>query len=150
LNEAPGHGLREILKETSATSYLESDADEQLLMGISFLQSVKLFALRFKTAESSLDSAPKTIKIFSDTLSLGFDEAASQPASQEFTLTKDQASGKELVMLRFVKFQKINAISIFVVDNQEGGDVTRLDRLDIYGRPEIATAAMTGLRQEEE
>lgn len=130
---------------TSAT-YLESDADEQLIMGIAFLQTVKLFALRFTTAEAEIEKAPKTIKVFSDALALGFDEAASQPAAQEFTLTKDQALGKELVQLRFVKFQKVTSITIFVSDNQGGEDVTRIDKLDIYGSPETTTASMSNLR----
>jgi len=150
LNEATSHGIKSIIPTASSGGYLESDADEQLLLGIAFQQSVKVFALRFTTAESELAKAPKTVKIFSDSLSIGFDEATSQTPAQEFELSKEQALGKELVLLRYVKFQKANSISIFVEDNQEGEDVTRIDKLDIYGSLESATAAMTNLRNTEE
>lgn len=113
MNEAPSHGITSILTTTpSANSYLESDADEQLLLGIAFQQSVKVFALRFTTAESELAKAPKTVRIFSDNLTIGFDEASSQTPAQEFELTREQALGKELVLLRYVKFQKTNSISV--------------------------------------
>lgn len=113
LNEAPDHGLREMLASDKA--YLESDADEQLLLNIAFLQATKLFALRFTTAEGSLDNAPKKVRIFADQADIGFDEATSQTPLQEFELTKDQALGKELVMLRYVKFQKTNSVQVILV-----------------------------------
>lgn len=111
LNESFSHGFKDMLK-SSGSAHLESDADEQLLLGVAFLQTVKLFALRFTTKEDELDKAPKTIKIFGDNLTIGFDEATSQPAAQEFQLTKEQALGKELVQLRYVKFQKTNSVSV--------------------------------------
>jgi len=148
LNEAPKHNLKSILTNPPTPgTYLESDADEQLLLGIAFLQSVKMFALCFTTNESGLASAPKTVKLFSDNLQIGFDEASSQTPAQEFELTKEQAAGKELVFLRYVKFQKTNSISIFIADNQEGEGVTRLDKLEIFGSLESATAVMTNLRR---
>lgn len=110
LNEAPDHGLRDMLATEKA--YLESDADEQLLLGIAFLQAVKLFALRFTTAESAIDNAPKKVRIFADQADIGFDEATSQTPLQEFELTKEQALGKEMVLLRYVKFQKTNSLQV--------------------------------------
>ena len=150
LNEATGHGLREVIRPSMAGSYLESDADEQLLLGIAFLQSVKLYALRFTTSGESIASAPKTIRVFPDALTIGFDEASSQTPAQEFQLTKNQASGKELVLLRYVKFQKVNSVSLFVQDNQDGEETTRLDKIEIFGSLESATAAMSHLRNTEE
>lgn len=156
----------------SEKAYLESDADEQLLLSIAFLQAVKLFALRFTTTENDFDKAPKTVRIFADQADIGFDEAASQTPSQEFQLTKEQALGKELVMLRYVKFQKTNSlqvsypvpcacsmvtatgltvtVQIFLVDNQGDEEVTRLEKLEIFGSIEGATAPLTGLRSTDE
>lgn len=110
LNEATGHDLKKMLAEPS--SYLESDADEQLLLNIAFLQAVKLFAIRLTTTESALDNSPKTIKIFADQANLGFDEATSQTPLQEFELSEGQSKGKELVLLRYVKFQKVNSLQV--------------------------------------
>ena len=113
LNESPNHGFRDLLKgDTPADTYLESDADEQLVLNIAFMQMVKVFAVRLTTKEDMLAQAPKNIKIFADTHSLDFDEASSRSATQEVTLTKEQASGKELILLRYVKFQKANSLAV--------------------------------------
>lgn len=46
-----------------------------------------------------------------------------------------------LVNLRFVKFQNVQNIQLFVKDNQSGGDVTQIDHLAIIGSP-ISTTNM--------
>jgi hypothetical protein len=48
-------------------------------------------------------------------------------------------AGEKVVELRYVKFQRVNSLQIFVVDNQEGGEVTRIDSLDIFGQTVEAT-----------
>lgn len=111
LNESSSHSLKDLLS-SSGSDYLESDADEQLLLSLYFLQSVKVFALRFTTKEDELGKAPKTVRIFNDASGLGFDEAAGNDPAMEVVLTKEQASGKELVLTRFVKFQKANSIAV--------------------------------------
>jgi len=150
LNESSTHTLKSLLSSDDKEGYLESDADEQLLLSISFLQNVKLFAFRLTTEEGEVDKAPKTLKVFNDANGIGFDEATSGPAAMEVELTRDQALGKQLVLTRYVKFQKANSVSIFVADNQGGGDVTRIDKLELFGSLETATAAMTNLRNQEE
>lgn len=111
LNEASAHSLKDLLK-SPGSAYLESDADEQLLLSFAFLQTVKVFALRFTTKEDELDKAPKTVRIFNDANGVGFDEASGNEPAMEVTLTKEQATGKELVLTRFVKFQKANSIAV--------------------------------------
>lgn len=121
LNESSSHGLRGILgSQTISGAYLESDADEQLLLGIAFSQSVKVFALRFTTKQDHIGQAPKKVKVFSNMLTIGFDDATSQTPAQEFELTKEQAAGKELVLLRYVKFQKVNSISVWLSSTSDG------------------------------
>ena len=39
------------------------------------------------------------------------------------------------VNLRFVKFQNVQNLTLFVLDNQSGDDVTQLDFLGIIGSP---------------
>lgn len=41
----------------------------------------------------------------------------------------------ELQHLRYVKFQNVKNLQIFIQDNQGGGDVTELKELKIYGTP---------------
>lgn len=47
--------------------------------------------------------------------------------------------GKNLVNLRFVKFQNVQNIQLFIKDNQNGSDKTQLDRLQFIGAPIVTT-----------
>ena len=44
-----------------------------------------------------------------------------------------------MIPLRFVKFQNISNLVIFVVDNQGGDEITKLEYLKIFGQPCNAT-----------
>ncbi|GAA6034887.1 hypothetical protein JCM8097_009351 [Rhodosporidiobolus ruineniae] len=132
LNEASDHILKEMLKG-GGDKWLESDADEQLLLHIPLQQATKIRALRFTTLPSSLPQAPKTVKLFVNQPSLDFDSADSSEPAQEIVLDEEQAKGLKVVELRFVRFQNCNQLSIFIADNQGGEDVTRLDKLELIG-----------------
>ncbi|GAA5953106.1 hypothetical protein JCM3765_007410 [Sporobolomyces pararoseus] len=147
LNEASGHTIKDLLKG-GGDKWLESDADEQLLLQIPINQSIKLRALRFTTLSTA--SAPKSIRLFVNKSSTGFDEAESQEPAQEFELTEAQASGKEAVQLRFVRFQNVSHLSIFVASNQGEEDVTRIDKLDLIGVPIEGTADLSGLQKNDD
>lgn len=56
-------------------------------------QSTKLRALKFTTAASQLAKAPKTIRLFVNQSSIGFDDAESLEPAQEIVLTEEQAKG---------------------------------------------------------
>ena len=96
-------------------------------------QSIRLRAIRFTTLPSVIDQAPKKIRLFLNNRNLGFDDAESLEPAQEIELTKAQGSGVEAVQLRFVKFQTVQTLAIFVENNQGGGDVTRIDKLELIG-----------------
>ncbi|GAA6000503.1 hypothetical protein JCM10207_008042 [Rhodosporidiobolus poonsookiae] len=132
LNEASDHTLKEMLRG-GGDKWLESDADEQLLLQIPLNQATRVRALRFSTLASSAQFAPKTLKLFVNQSSVDFDSAESNEPAQELVLDDEQAQGKKAVELRFVRFQNVNHLSIFVVDNQGGEDVTRIDKLELIG-----------------
>ncbi|CAH8659756.1 unnamed protein product [Dicrocoelium dendriticum] len=48
--------------------------------------------------------------------------------------TKDLEDGA-ITPLNYVKFQKVTTLTIFIADNQQGTDVTRIDKLLFYGSP---------------
>jgi hypothetical protein len=125
--------------------------------------------LRFSTVSSEIDKAPKRIKIFVDHPNLGFDDADSLEPAQELELNQAQAkgtlhhtesstpredrlsrtgwgTGEQAIELRYVKFQRVNSLQIFIVDNQEGGEVTRIDSLDILGQSVEATRSVICLQ----
>ncbi|GAA5876561.1 hypothetical protein JCM16303_003580 [Sporobolomyces ruberrimus] len=149
LNESSDHTIRDLLRG-GGDEWLESDADEQLLLQIPVNQSIKLRALRFTTLPSALKSAPKSIRLFVNKSSVGFDDAESQEPAQELELTEAQAKGDEAVQLRFVRFQNVSHLSIFVASNQGGEDVTRIDKLDLIGVPIEGTADLAGLQKNDD
>jgi hypothetical protein len=96
-------------------------------------QVIRIKAIRLTTLATSLLCAPKTIRLFVNNVTMGFDDAESLEPAQEVILTEAQAKGEEAIQLRFVRFQSVTALSIFVLDNQDGGDVTRIDKIELIG-----------------
>lgn len=134
LNEQDRHNLRSLLE---GTDHLESDCDGQLLINLPFNTPLKLHSLRIKAPASN---GPKNIKLFINTTgALDFDRAESGEAVQTLELTPAHLSGKELLELRFVKFQNVQSLQIFVENNQDGSDVTRVDNISLFGSPITAT-----------
>lgn len=133
LNEDSSHTIRDLLRRSGEDKYLLSDADEQLLIHLPFQQASRIRALKFKTAASALEQAPKTIRLFVNRQTIGFDDAESEECAQEMELTEKQQKGEEVVELRFVRFQNVSTLSVFVKDNQGAGDVSRVDGLEVLG-----------------
>jgi len=79
---------------------------------------------------------PKTIQIYSNRPHiLGFEEADDIPATQAIELSeKDWDSmGTASISLRFVKFQNVTSLVVFIVDGDGSGDRVRVDRIRIIG-----------------
>jgi hypothetical protein len=79
---------------------------------------------------------PKTFKIYSNRPHiLGFEEADDIPATQSITLSEQDwdATGTATLDLRFVKFQNVSSLVVFIVDGEGEGERVRLDRVRIIG-----------------
>ncbi|CAH2100279.1 unnamed protein product [Euphydryas editha] len=136
LNEADDHPLAHCL--TSGGGYLASDCDEQLIINISFNQVVKLHSLKIKAPS---DKGPKFLKVFiNQPRTLDFDQAANNASIQDLELSPSDLEGNP-IPLKFVKFQSVQNIQLFIKDNQSGGEVTQIDHLAFYGSP-ISTTNM--------
>ncbi|XP_067004870.1 thioredoxin-like protein 1 [Anabrus simplex] len=136
LNESDDHPFAHCL--TSGGGYLESDCDEQLIISITFTQAVKVHSLKMKAPH---DKGPKTVKIFiNQPRTLDFDQADSNQAVQELQLTPEDLEGGP-INLRYVKFQNVQNIQLFIKDNQSGGEKTQIDHFAIIGSP-ISTTNM--------
>ena len=98
----------------------ESDADEQLLMHIAFNANVKLHSIAIDGPDDG--RAPRDIKLFVNRNALGFDDAEDDEAEQAFCLEPAQLG--ERLELRFVRFQSVDRLSLFVASNQDGGETT--------------------------
>ncbi|TFL06905.1 PITH domain-containing protein [Pterulicium gracile] len=151
LNENSSHTVKDILGRktvnSAAGSYLLSDADEQLLLTITFNQSVRIRKLAIRSSEDP-SKAPKSIKLLINRPSIGFEDTTD--AVQELELTEDQVKEGKSVALRYVRFQSVNTLHIFIENNHGDEDETRIDAVDIIGTPFETTKDLSGLRQEED
>jgi len=138
---ASGKGKGKVEGEKSVKDWVESDTDEQLMLFLPFMSTLKVHTLHITSLSPKDDEdapmRPKTIQIYSNRAHvLGFDEADDLPATQSVTLSPrdwDDKTGTAKVQLRFVKFQNVTSLVVFVVDGEGSGDKVRIDRLRIVG-----------------
>lgn len=141
LNESDDHILEHAL--TSAGGFLASDVDEQLIINIAFNQGVKIHSLKFK---APLKHGPKRVKLFiNQPVTLDFDSATSTAAVQDIEVSPKDLEGN-LINLRYVKFQNVQTLTFFVIDNQSGDEKTIIEHLQIIGAP-IATTKMDDFKR---
>jgi hypothetical protein len=79
---------------------------------------------------------PRTIKLFTNKPhNMGFDEAEDLSATQKIEISESDWNdqGTANIPLRFVKFQNITSLVIFVVNGDGDGEKTRLDRVRLIG-----------------
>jgi len=130
LNEDDEHSYRDCLVQ--GEGFLQSDCDEQLILALAFNKPVKVHSLRFRAPK---DKGPKTVRIFmNQPTTLDFDRADSMVSAQDLILTAGQLEG-EIVPLKFVKFQNVQNLQLFIKDNQTGAELTVVEHLSVIGVP---------------
>jgi len=126
----------------TAKDWVESDTDQQLMLFMLFQSMIKLHTLQITSLpptdddDDEVPTRPRTIKLFSNKPhNLGFDEAEDMAATQIIELgEKDwNEDGTANIPLRYVKFQNINSLVVFVVDGEGDSEKVRLDRLRLIG-----------------
>lgn len=136
LNESDENTHKNVF--TDDAKYLESDCDEQLMLTITFNQPVKVHSLKIRAPADG--TAPKTVKIFMNQPNeVDFDSGERMEGVQKLVLEPEDVTGEKVIPLRFVKFQNVSNLVVFVVDNQGGDEVTKLEYLKIFGIPCNAT-----------
>lgn len=137
LNESDDHPLAHCLDDSKQT-YLESDCDEQLILTLAFSQPIKLHSIKLRAPEGF---GPKTLKLFlNQPMSLDFQKAeTSEPVQTIEVKPEDLIEDAKPIQLKFVKFQNVNSLTIFVKDNQEGKETTRISQILLIGSPMTAT-----------
>eukprot|EP00092_Neocalanus_flemingeri_P058431 GFUD01069625.1.p1 GENE.GFUD01069625.1~~GFUD01069625.1.p1 ORF type:complete len:169 (-),score=49.04 GFUD01069625.1:356-862(-) len=134
LNESDDHPFSNCLKE--GDSVLQSDCDEQLILSLAFNQVVKVHSIKLHAPSAK---GPKTVRVFKNQpRTLDFSQAESMTSIQDLELSGGQLDGKE-IPLKFVKFQDVQNIQLFVRDNQTGDEVTQIDFLELFGTPKQTT-----------
>lgn len=142
LNESDDHTLAHCL--ASGPGYLSSDVDEQLIISIMFNQAVKIHSIKMKAPSKH---APKNVKLFiNQPVTLDFDAASSAIPVQQLEISPKDAEMGNLINLRYVKFQNVTTILLFIADNQSGDEKTVIENLTFIGSP-IATTKMDDFKR---
>ncbi|XP_062984286.1 thioredoxin-like protein 1 isoform X1 [Elgaria multicarinata webbii] len=136
LNESDEHGFDNCLRKD--TTYLESDCDEQLLITVAFNQPVKLYSMKFQGPDNG--QGPKYVKMFINLpRSMDFEEAERSEPTQALELSPDDIKEDSIIPLRYVKFQNVNSVTLFVQSNQGDEETTRIAYFTFIGTPVQAT-----------
>ncbi|CAE1299300.1 PITH domain-containing protein At3g04780,Thioredoxin-like protein 1 [Acanthosepion pharaonis] len=135
LNGADDYPFTNCLEKNG--NYLESDCDEQLIIFISFSQAVKLHSLKIHAPN---ENGPKNIKLFTNQpITLDFDKAESMEPVQSFCLNPSDLEEGNVIELRYVKYQNVQNVTIFIKDNQGGMETTQINYLCFIGTPVSST-----------
>ncbi|XP_033929174.1 thioredoxin-like protein 1 isoform X2 [Melopsittacus undulatus] len=136
LNESDQHGFDNCLRRDA--SYLESDCDQQLLITVAFSQPVKLYSMKFQGPDNG--QGPKSVKIFTNLpRSMDFEEAERSEPTQSLELSRDEIREDGIIPLRYVKFQNVNSVTLFVQSNHGDEETTRISYFTFIGTPVQAT-----------
>ena len=142
--DGKGKGRADSSQQTTK-DWVESDTDEQLMLYIPFMSSVKIHTLLLTSLPPSEDDdpmRPRTIRLFTNSAhNLGFEEAEDMTPTQGIELAPesfDKATGTAKVELRFVKFAKCSSLVLFVVNGEGDGEKVRIDRLRVIGESGVS------------
>ncbi|TAQ88405.1 hypothetical protein B7494_g3270 [Chlorociboria aeruginascens] len=122
--------------------WVESDTDEQLMLFMPFQSTLKVHTLQITSLpptsedDQEVPMRPRTLKIYPNHPHIiGFEEADGIPATQTIILEANDwdSTGTATVALRFVKFQHVSSLVLFIVDADRQGDKVRIDRLRVIG-----------------
>jgi hypothetical protein len=139
--QGKGKGASESAPGTA--DWVESDTDEQLMLFLPFRSHVRVHSLHLTSLPPYADDAdeapmrPLNIKLFINSPHvLGFEEADDIEPTQAIELAPsswDTKTGTYKVDLRFVKFQTVTTLVLFIVDGDGRSDKVRLDRVRVFG-----------------
>lgn len=82
------------------------------------------------------ESNPSKIHLYVNRENLGFEDASDVDPTQTLHLTAEDM--KSPVQLKYVKYQRVKSLTLFIEDNQ-GGEITALGGIKLMGRPVSST-----------
>lgn len=132
LNVESGNGPEVIKpwdKREDEEMYLESDADDQMIIRIPFTGSVKLRALQLKAGPG--DQTPAKVQLFTNLDHVDFNDIGNLKPAQEFEIPQGREIGEYHVMP--AKFPNVSSLTLFIPASQ-GADTTRIYYIGCLGQ----------------
>jgi len=127
----------------------KSDTDEQLILHFAFNEFVKVHSMKFTEYNNGTEpeNNPTKILLFVNRNNIGFEDVDDFDPTTTIELTsEDLKQNADTILLKFVNYQRVNSITIFVEDNN-GGDITALGGLKFYGKT-VATTNMADFKKQ--
>lgn len=134
--------LFDLSKEPVSANYptIVSDADSQILVYVPFMNKSKTFSILIKASAASQTpdgddtQRPSKIKVWANTTgTIAFEDAAAgDGALHEAEISSYDENGWAEVQLRFVRFQNVGSLLIFI-DGEEEDESTSIQKIAIVG-----------------
>jgi thioredoxin len=126
--------------KSTTKDWVQSGADDQLLLFIPFQSAVKLHTIQLTSLppsdEDDAPARPGIVHLFINrTQNLDFSEADDLEPTQAIELGPNDwnADGTANISLRYVKFQKTTTLIVYVQRGDGEAETVRLDRLKLIG-----------------
>ncbi|KAI9101655.1 galactose-binding domain-like protein [Phlyctochytrium arcticum] len=135
LNESEEDAAKHVFKtwedRFDLTKYVESDADEQLIINIPFTANVKIKSISVMGGPDQ--KTPSRMKAFVNREDIDFDNAESVTETQEWELTPETPRGNIAEYgTRVAKFTNVRNLVLYFPENF-GDDVTRIYYIGLKG-----------------
>jgi hypothetical protein len=116
------------------------------MLFIPFQSSVKVHSVHITSFsprtedddDDEIPARPRRIELYTNrSHNLGFEEAEDTPETQAIEIKPsdwDPKTKTAVIETRFVKFQNVSSLVIFVVDAEDEAEKTRIDRIRIIGQ----------------
>ena len=119
---------------TTNGGFLQSSTDAQLLIQVPFTEAIKLKAIRIRAAENKGNGdAVKTVRVYVNNMNIDFGDVDSVEAADTIRFTPAEAKNGAQKDVKFVKFQNVRSLTLFVEDNQTDNDQTFLNNIVFIG-----------------
>ncbi|KAJ3890980.1 galactose-binding domain-like protein [Lentinula edodes] len=115
-------------ERASEDKFVESDADDQLIIRIPFTGSVKLRSLLLKTGPADL--TPLKVMLFANEDNLDFQDVTDKKPTQEFDVAQGREVGEYAV--KTAKFPNVSSLTLFFPSSQ-GADTVRIYYIGLLG-----------------
>ncbi|KAF5341980.1 hypothetical protein D9611_001682 [Ephemerocybe angulata] len=109
--------------------FIESDADDQIILRIPFTGSIRLRSLLIKAGPG--DKTPSKISLYANQPNLDFEGVVDRPPSQEFEIAQSNEVGE--YPLKTVKFSNISSVTLFIPASQ-GAETSQIYYVGFLGQ----------------
>jgi len=132
LNLDEGTPIRNAIKpwhlRTDETKWIDSDADDQIIIRVSFTGSVKLRSVLLKCGPE--DHTPDRMLLYATEESLDFSDISDRQASQEIAVPQTRDIGEHVV--KASKFSNVSSLTLFFPASQ-GANTLRISYIGFRG-----------------